>query len=257
MRRYIYILLFAVIPALAFSGETLQGLTPFTKEAGDSAYSQRRFAEAVEIYEKVIDNEGGSVELYYNLGNAAYRSNQLGKAILGYERALRIDPTDEDTRANLEFVQSRMKDEVPEQYEIFFVTWMTALFNLLGINTWAIIGVVAFVVALIGILLLLFSSKGSKRNLLIAIVAFSVFVAIFANIAVYNIHANITDNSYAIVMNEEVSLKSTPDNSGTVLIKVHEGRKVRIVDDTLKDWKEIELEDGKVGWVKTDAIERI
>ena len=122
MRRYIYILLFAVIPALAFSGETLRGSTPFTKEAGDSAYSQRRFAEAVEIYEKVIDNEGGSVELYYNLGNAAYRSNQLGKAILGYERALRIDPTDEDTRANLEFVQSRMKDEVPEQYEIFFVT---------------------------------------------------------------------------------------------------------------------------------------
>ena len=66
-----------------------------------------------------------------------------------------------------------------------------------------------------------------------------------------------SDRSHAIVMKEEASLKSTPNNSGTVLIKVHEGRKVKIADDTMSDWKEIELEDGTVGWVPSSVIERI
>ena len=259
MKRIIYILLLVTVPLLAFSGgmaTEFGNRDSYTKEMGDSAYSQRRFNDAMVIYEHVIDENGGSVELYYNLGNAAYRSNNLGKAILNYERALRMNPADEDVKANLEFVQSKIKDEVAEQYEVFFVKWMRDFCNLIGVDNWTIIGFVSFVMALLAILYILFNKTG-KRNLAIAVIAVSLFVAIFANIAAYNMYNGLTDKSYAIIIKEEVALKSTPDNSGVVLIKVHEGRKVKIVDDAMKEWKEIDLEDGKIGWVKAEVLERI
>lgn len=258
MKKLLYILLFVAVPTLMVAQDKLLPVQQqdYTKEMGDSAYSQGRFGEAVKIYESLIAANGGNVELYYNLGNAAYRSNMIGKAILNYERALRIDPTDEDVKANLEFVQSRTKDEIPEQYEFFLSSWFDSIANLLGVTAWAVIAVVAFVFMLLMVTVLVFNN-GSKRKFATVMALLSVFVVIFANIAANSMHGKSNDTAAAIIMREEVALKSTPDNSGIVLTKVHEGRKVKIVDDTMNEWKEISLEDGTVGWVQANVLERI
>lgn len=255
MKNIIYTLLLLALPF----GVSAQSFTKaeFSKALGDSAYSQGRYDDAIRIYETIIDNDGYSAEIYYNLGNAYFRSNMIGKSILNYERALRIDPTDKDAKANLEFVLTRTKDEVAEQYELFLVTWFKAVVNTLGITTWAVMAVVAFIVLLIALLLFFFNSKATLRKTAFTMAIFSMFLTIFANVAASYIYNYMNDDSEAIVMKEEAYLKSTPDNSGTELIKVHEGRKVRFVDDTMRDWKEVELEDGTVGWLPANAIERI
>ena len=204
-----------------------------------------------------MDAQGHSVELYYNLGNSYFRSNMLGKAILNYERALRLDPTDADTKANLEYALSKTKDEVAENYEIFLVSWINVVVNIFRIDVWAKIGVVSFVVLLLVVFVFLANSRRGVRKTMLFFAVFSLFVTIFANISALHLYNKMNDATQAIVMREEVSLKSTPDNSGTVLTKIHEGRKVKIVDDTMNEWKEIELEDGTLGWLQAGVIERI
>lgn len=255
MKNFIYTLLLLAMPFMATAQETK---TPeYNKALGDSAYSQARYDDAIRIYETVIADEGASVELYYNLGNAFYRNNMIGKAILNYERALRIDPTDKDTKANLEHALFMTKDEVTEQYELFLTAWFKAIVNTMGITAWAVIAIVSFILLLSSLLLFFFNRKASIRKTTLVIAVISLFVVIFANIAATHIYNYMNDDSEAVVMKEEAYLKSTPDNSGTELVKIHEGRKVRIIDDTMREWKEVELEEGTVGWLPTTAIERI
>ena len=255
MKNYIYILILMAMP-FVMSAQTVVK-AEFSKAMGDSAYSQGRYDDAIRIYETVIENYGCSADIYYNLGNAYYRNNMIGKAVLNYERALRMDPADKDTKANLEFVQTRTKDEVVEQYELFIVAWFKAVVNSLGITVWAVMAVIAFIVMLLSLLLFFFNSRAALRRTAFLLAVFSIFVTVFANIAASYIYNYMNDDSEAIVMKEEAYLKSTPDNSGTELIKVHEGRKVKFVDDSMRDWKEVELEDGTVGWLPASAIERI
>ncbi len=263
MKKIIYIFLLLALPFCTAAQDNVQAneatgmAEEYTKAIGDSAYSKGEYEKAIGIYEAIIADKGSSVQLYYNLGNAYFRNNMLGKAILNYERALLIDPTDEDAKANLEFAQSRMKDEISEQYEIFFVSWFKGLTAIFNVTVWAVIGIVSFAVLLVSLLLILFNKNDALRKISIALAVVSLIVTIFANVSAYSLDSYMSDRSHAIVMKEEASLKSTPNNSGTVLIKVHEGRKVKIADDTMSDWKEIELEDGTVGWVPSSVIERI
>lgn len=269
MKTISYILLFLMLP---FAATTVQAETTgantaeqptatptentISKKVGDEAYDRKEYDKAIGIYEAVIEESGATSGLYYNLGNAYFRSNEIGKAILNYERALRIDPTDEDIKTNLEFAQTQIKDEVLEQHEIFFVAWFYALIGLLGVNTWAIIAVAAFMMLLVGITLFLLVRNKGARAAGLAMATVGLFVSVFANIAALLTYNTVTDDTQAIVMKEEVTMMSAPGSS-TALMKIHEGRKVTVTDDSIEDWKEIELEDGTIGWVKKSDIERI
>lgn len=254
MKNFIYTLLLLMLPFMATAQDVA---SEYSKALGDSAYSQARYDDAIKIYETVIKNEGPTGELYYNLGNAFFRNNMIGKAILNYERALRFNPNDKDTKANLEYALTKTKDEIAEQYELFLVTWYKAIVNALGITTWAVLAVVCFIVMLLAFLFFLFNSRTVIRKLAQLFAVISLIVTIFANFAASHIYNYMNDHSEAIVMKEEAYLKSTPDNSGTELIKIHEGRKVRIIDDSMREWKEVELEEGTVGWLPATAIENI
>lgn len=262
MKRVSYILLFLLLPFMALA-ETQADITieatenaAVTKSDADDAYEMKHYDKAISIYEALIKEEGATKQLYYNLGNAYYRANEIGKAILNYERALRLDPTDEDAKANLEFAQEYIKDEVTEQPELFLVSWFNALINTFGVDTWAVIAVTAFIIALVGIAVMLVVKKRGIRSTGLTIAVIAVVICLFANIAAASLHNIVTDKSQAIVMKEEVTMMSAPGSS-TALIKIHEGRKVTITDDTIESWKEVRLEDGTVGWVKSGDIERI
>ena len=227
-----------------------------SKKSGDEAYDQKQYAKAIDIYETVIEENGATSQLLYNLGNAYFRSNETGKAILCYERALRIDPTDEEIKANLEFAQNHIRDEVLEQHEIFFVAWFYAFVGLLGVNAWAIVAVSAFMLFLTGIVVFLLVRNRGMRSIGLVMAVGGLMVSVFGNIAALLTYNTLTDDTQAIVMKEEVTMMSAPGSS-TALVKIHEGRKVTVTDDSIEDWKEIQLEDGTIGWVKRNDIERI
>lgn len=260
MKRIIYIVLMMLLPMCAIANDSIPvtsaAKTEISKKAGDDAYSKGKFSEAVGIYEDVIKENGATKQLYYNLGNAYFREHNIGKAILNYERALKLDPLDEDAKANLEYANSLIKDEVVEEPELFFVTWWHAFVGIMGIDAWAVAAVVFFVLALIGVAMYFVNRNRVVRRVGITASVLFLFFVIVANLAAVTMYSRVNDDGKAIVLKEEVSLMNAPGAS-KVLMKVHEGRKVTITDDSVDKWIEVELEDGTVGWVKSDDIERI
>ncbi len=264
MKRIAIYILFATLPLLLTAQDSIfveqntniQTYIPNIAD-GDSAYAKGDYTTAISIYETILEKDGEAATLYYNLGNAYYKSDEIAKAILNYERALLLDPSDKNTRFNLELAQSKTVDKVSQGFKVFFVEWIKVIINSMSIVTWSIIGIISFIVMLIAILFFLFNSHISMRKFGFGIAIVMLFVTIFSNVASYTHYDKLTNRKNAIVIVPSVTAKSTPDESGTNLFVIHEGRKVTIIDDSMNGWKEIELEDGTIGWLPTTAIERI
>jgi hypothetical protein len=168
-----------------------------------------------------------------------------------------LNPGDGDIRFNLELAQSKTVDKVTPISEMFFVTWTKSLANLMSEKGWGKTGIFTFIAALIGLALYFFSKKITlkKVGFICAICLF--LLCIVANLFASSQKTKIMKHENAIIMAPSVTVKSTPNEGGTDLFIIHEGRKVMIKDDTMKEWKEIQLEDGNAGWVPTSVIEVI
>ena len=249
MKKFIYTIMFAAL-SLAVSAQT-------DKIAADSAYVKGEYKAAIEIYESLAANNGESADVYYNLGNAYYKSENIAKAVLNYERALLLNPDDEDIRFNLELARSKTVDKVAPEYKFFLMEWLEGIINLLSISAWSVLAVVSFVVMLLTLLLFLFGKSVSTKKTGFIIALFSLFITIFANLSALHRYHYLTERNDAVIMEPSVTAKSTPSNSGTELFVIHEGRKVKISDDSMREWTEIELEDGNKGWIPSSSLERI
>ena len=241
-------------------GNSLQqissSLEDATKAEGDSAYMKNDYASAIQIYESLL-NRGEAADIYYNLGNSYYKAGDIAKAILNYERALLLQPGNGDIRANLEIARSKTVDKVEPVPEIFFVSWTKSLINSMSVDSWAVCGVVCFILLIVFLYLFIFSKQIvlKKAGFISGIVFLA--VTILANVFANQQKDELTNRNSAIVINPSVTVRSTPSESGTSLFILHEGHKVGVKDGSMKDWKEIRLEDGKVGWVPASAIEII
>ena len=254
MKRIISIFLLSITSFIAFSQENE---SIYTKELGDKAYAEARYDDAVSIYEALIAEKGATLPLYYNLGNAYYRTNNPGKAILNYERALSIDADDEDAKANLQFVQSMIVDKIPQDEVPFYKVWGRAFAGMFSKDTWGVIAVVTFITMLIALFLVIF--KRNFRTISIIIASVCLLFTILANVSAFSLANRETDTPQGVILDEMVVVKSSPESSGTELTKIHEGLKVTIIDDTLDEWVKIEANNGNrvVGWIKKKSMERI
>ena len=221
-----------------------------TKAEGDSAYIRNDYASAIQIYENLL-KKGEAAEVYYNLGNSYYKADDIARAILNYERALLLEPGNADIRANLEIARSKTIDKV------FFVSWTKSLINCLSVDAWAKLGIVFFILLLVSFYLFFFSKQimGKKVGFIAGIVFLA--LVILSNVFAAQQKGELMECNEAIVLAPSVTVRSTPSESGTSLFILHEGRKVEIKDNSMREWKEIRLEDGKVGWVPASAIEGI
>jgi hypothetical protein len=168
-----------------------------------------------------------------------------------------MDAGDEDAKANLEFVQSKIVDMIPQDDVPFYRQWSNSLFGLFTKDTWGIIGVVSFVTMLVMLFIYLFKSNGRRISMLVAVI--SLLFTILANVSASALTASDDELPEGVILDEMVVVKSSPDSYGTELTKIHEGLKVSIIDDTLPDWVKIEANNGNrvVGWIKAKSLERI
>lgn len=227
-----------------------------TKAEGDSAYMRNDYAAAIQIYESLL-KKGEAAEVYYNLGNSYYKAGDIAKAILNYERALLLQPGNGDIRANLEIVRSKTIDKVTPVPEIFFVSWFKSLINMLSVDAWAKWGIVFFILLLVSCSLFFFSKQVLMKKIgFIAGILFLVLV-VLSNVFAAQQENALMNRNEAIVLNPSVTVRSTPSENGVSLFILHEGSKVKIKDDSMREWKEIRLEDGKVGWLPASSIENI
>lgn len=231
-------------------------LEDVTKAEGDSAYMKDDYVSAIQIYEALL-SKGEAADVYYNLGNSYYKAGDIARAILNYERALLLQPGNNDIRANLEIARSKTIDKVESAPEIFFVSWINSLVNSMSVDVWAIWGVVCFILLIISLYFFIFSKQiVLKKTGFICGIIFLLMV-VLANVFAGQQKDELLNRNSAIVINPSVTVRSTPSDSGTSLFILHEGHKVDVKDNSMKDWKEIRLEDEKVGWIPASAIEII
>jgi tetratricopeptide (TPR) repeat protein len=227
-----------------------------SKSLADSAYIRNDFTTAIQIYEMIL-RTGESADIYYNLGNSYYKIGDIAKAILNYERALILKPADKDIRSNLEIARAKTVDKVTDVPELFFITWLKSITNSMGIQSWAIIAISFFLLFIVSIYFFFFSTKIVARKTFFILALFFLVFCVIANISAAFQRRVRLNRMNAIIISPSVTIRSTPNDNGTSLFILHEGRKVFIKDDSMKDWKEIQLEDGNVGWVKKNDLEVI
>ena len=227
-----------------------------TKEEADSAYVRGEYQQAVKDYEALL-KEGASADLYYNLGNAYYRMENITRAVLNYERALLLSPGDRDIRFNLQLAQSKTIDKIVPESEMFFVTWYRTLVNLMSVDGWARTALISLALAVALMLVYLFSGRIwlRKAGFFGGLLLMVVFVV--GNIFAWQQKKELVFRKGAVVIAPSVTVKSTPAANGSDLFILHEGTKVTITDGSMQGWKEIRIADGKEGWIESKKIEII
>ena len=244
MRRLFFIFLsvcsFCVYGASVASSDTL------FRQAND-AYVEKDYGKAVALYGELVQAGYCSSELFYNLGNAFYRQGELAHALLYYERALRLDPSNADIRANIAFVNSQTVDQMEQMPEFFLHRWWLALSEIFSSTGWAVVSILCSLFFFTA-LAFFFLSSNVERRLRLLLVAFLLLCVTASSIGLAFRQLPENHVEEAIVTAYSVTVKSTPDASGTDLFTVHEGMKVR-VSDRVGDWMEVVFPNGNKGWI--------
>ncbi len=219
-------------------------------------YKKADYQGAAMLYEDVATRYGVSAELYYNIGNAYYKAGEVGRSILNYERALRLSPTYDDVKANLELAQTKVVDNIVQVPPFFVKRWVNSLIKLLGVDQWYLISIIVFVITLLAFLYFVFGNNLIIRRFSFY-GAFILLVLTFIT-SVFGLvrRSELTNHNQAIIMVGTVVAKSSPDKSGTDLFQLHEGTKVQIKSN-LDQWTEIVVGNGNIGWLETKTIEKI
>ena len=252
------LLLLVISMAIPSAAQAQKSAAPVhvTKAMGDSAYVRQQYQQAIADYEALL-KKGVSADVYYNLGNAYYRTDNITRAVINYERALLLSPGDPDIRVNLQLARSKTIDKIIPESEMFFVTWYRSLVNIMSVDGWATMSLVSLAIAIILALCYLFSGRVwmQKTGFFGALAMIVIFG--LSNLFAWQQKDQLVNRTGAIVISPAAAVKSTPANGGTDLFIIHEGTKVEITDSSMKEWKEVRIADGKEGWIKASMIEMI
>lgn len=225
--------------------------------AGVQAYTDGKFSDASAAWTSIEESGQKSAKLYYNLGNAWFKQGNYPKAILNYERALRLDPSYSDARYNLEFTSNFVQDKIEPVPEFILKSVARKVCYVMGSNAWAVIFLVLLAAALVmGLLFLLGSSVGKRRAGFYCGIVLLLLSAGALSFSIWQKSDSVKTDT-AIVMSPVSSVKSSPSSgSSKDLFVIHEGTKVTILDE-VGSWKNIALADGRQGWIPASDIEII
>lgn len=225
--------------------------------AGVQAYTDGKFSDASAAWTSIEESGQKSAKLYYNLGNAWFKQGNYPKAILNYERALRLDPSYSDARYNLEFTSNFVQDKIEPVPEFILKSVARKVCYVMGSNAWAVIFLVLLAAALVmGLLFLLGSSVGKRRAGFYCGIVLLLLSAGALSFSIWQKSDSVKTDT-AIVMSPVSSVKSSPSSgSSKDLFVIHEGTKVTILDE-VGTWRNISLADGRQGWIPASDIEII
>ena len=251
MKRDILVILLAFVPFLTQAASPSE-----TKTLADSAYAQADYETAIKLYGKLA-KQNPTTDVCYNLGCAYYRIDDIAHSVLWFERALKLNPSDKDVLANLELARTKTIDRIIPQHEFILFTYFRLMTNWFSLRTWTIIGLLSFVLVLVSLLFLWGSDSIFVRKLAFSSAVLLLLVSILANVCAMKQKDFKQTHTSGIITVPAVTVKSTPADNGNDLFVLHEGSKVEILDSSLKEWCEVSIADGKIGWIPKKAFDLI
>jgi len=240
---------------LGFGSLQAQDATQQQYEKAYQLYQQNKYSEAAAAYQQLIDQGYSLPDLYFNAGNAYYKSNRTGLAVYNYEKTLRLYPDHEAATHNLALANQRVQGFTDELPLLFFQKWWQQWEHLHSPDGWAIGSLLLFWLLVAGILAYLLAARLATRMLRVGIGVTGALAVIYCFMSIYTWKAA-NNHHTGIVMNSGIKAKPGPDPGGKDLFELNEGMKVEVLDAT-EDYCKVELADGKTGWISCNEIKRL
>lgn len=223
---------------------------------GNDFYQNKQYDEAINSYEAILNQGFLSSELYYNLGNSYFRSGKLGKAILYYEKSLKVSPNNDDAIHNLKLANARTVDKIQEIPPLFFINWWNILLTTFTSIGWQIIIFVFYILLLICIAFYFLVRNVQVQKYAFIFGSLNIIALLFSVIFFFSSLEREASRDYGILLKSVETVKISPDKQSDDAFVVHEGIKFKI-EDEVNDWVKIKLSDGKVGWLPNNSFEVI
>lgn len=222
-------------------------------QKGNEHYLKGEYQETIRIFDSIVEKGYQGKSLYYNLGNAYYRIGKIGLAILNYEKAKKISPSDEDINYNLAFANSKIADKIETLPKFFIFDWWENSLALFSISGWtyAAYFFYLFILGAVGYYYFAKSLKGQRIAFYTGIIS-TFFLVLTIILLAVNLNREL-NYKYGVVVDPVVVAKFSPDQNSKDAFIVHEGLKVQ-AEDNVSDWIKIKLIDGKVGWLKKNNL---
>ena len=233
-------------------------------EQADSAYNNEDYRMAIRLYLRTINEQGFSPEVYYNLANAYYRIDELGKAVLYYQRALNLDPSMADARTNLEFVKTKIADR-PEDYSTFLTNVHENIMATYSPDTWAWIAFALFALLIGSIAVYIFTSNVMLRKTGFFGAIILLLLTVYASVIAWQSAAAYKGSNKAVVTVPTANLRTRPgENITDKVIPIHEGTVIEITDSMTMPgesaavkWYDVKIFNSTRAWIKASDVEKI
>ena len=241
-----------ILPMLSFGNDDVQAL--FAK--GNSYYAKAQYKEALNTYQQILDDGYQSAAIYFDMGNACYKTDDIPSALLYYEKAHKLAPGDEDINVNIRFANLKTTDKIDEAPEFFLANWWKAFILNFSVSTLSTLSIL-FVLLGSGVLVIYFFTNSvsiKKSSFYVSMVLFflgvlTIFVA-GMQISYFDGHRQ------AIIFSSSVVVKSGPVEKSNGIFVLHDGTKVNILDNS-NGWLKIRLGNGNEGWIKATDVKEI
>ncbi len=252
--RFLSVILFMLCTSAFVSAQNEELSSIF--EDANRLYLEQKFDAAASRYEAIIKNGYENGEVYFNLGNAYYKSGKLQNAILNYERARKFIPNDDDLNFNIQLVSLQLQDKIEAIPELFIYRWMDSLLTIFTRETMIRLMYTLFLLAIAAFSYFLFAESYEHRrySLMAGMICCALLAVGIANFVIQTVRES--NAEFAVVMTDVANIKSAPDSKGNDLFVIHRGLKVQVLDN-VNTWFKIRLADGKVGWIPEKEIEKI
>lgn len=223
---------------------------------GNRLYAAGDYQGAAAVYETLVNDGYVEVAVFYNLGNAHFKLNNLASSILYYEKARKLDPSDPDIRKNLAFVNLGITDRIQPLPEFFIDSWWRGLLFSASLTTWSAVALVCWVGAFGLLIVYLYAWKPRLKRTAFYSGAATAGLALLLLVVAYSQHRTLVDDDSAIVFSSQATVRSAPSESEKTLFVIHEGTKVSIIEQHA-EWLRVALPNGHEGWIQSEAVKRI
>ena len=251
MKKICYLLF--LISTSFIVGQT--STTELFKQA-NKHYKEGTYEVALDFYKKIEARDTVSSALYHNMANSYYKLNKVAQTIYYYEKALQLDPLNEDAASNLTFARRMTIDTIEELPKTFLQKLESNYIQKLSYNQWSILAIILSFLAAIYFLLFYVSSSSNRKRLYFLISMLSFILLVITLGISYMQHTKSATIKAAVIFTTKASVNNAPTLNSEEIFVLHEGTKIMILD-SVDNWKKIKLADGKIGWISADALKEL
>tara|TARA_B100000085_G_scaffold35807_1_gene29510 strand:- start:40 stop:843 length:804 start_codon:yes stop_codon:yes gene_type:complete len=249
LKRILFFGATLLIQNLAFAQASMESLF----KQGNSAYNKAEYQKAISLYEQTLKMGQFSAEVYYNLGNAYYKLNNIAESIYYFEKAKQLDPNDEDIIINSNFAKNMTIDAIEKLPESQIVTFQKKIYGIFNFSYWSYLTVILFWI-FSGFFLVYVFIKSASLKQTFFFIAFGILIFFMISFLItYSIEEKEKNTNFAILFSNQKDIWSEPNQQAELLFSLHEGTKVEVLD-ILENWKKIRIANGSEGWIENASL---